>query len=98
MTDAGLRLLRPSRLTLAYALLGLFALPGVLAFFFVKAVMPNWLLHPEHVTWLISACRLLIQIVAGSAVLVPALLIYLRLVDRFLNESELAYLRNRLNE
>jgi hypothetical protein len=90
--------LRKSRLALAYLLFFFFALPGIMAFFYVQNVLPGWLVHPKQLIWPMFILRILSQVAAGSAVLFPLLLLYFRAVSRLLGDRELRHLLQKFSE
>ena len=90
--------IRKARLAAAYLALGLFGLPGILVFFFVKDILPPELTHPSSFVGLAFVGRLLIQLTVSVAVLLPSFFAYFRLMSRFLSEDELARFRKGLDE
>ncbi len=90
--------LRKGRLALAYFLLTLGCFPGMLTFFFVKAVLPEWLLHPSRLVWLVFVGRLLVQFAASAIVLLMFLLPVLSLIRRFLSKPEQKHFQLKIDE
>jgi uncharacterized membrane protein (GlpM family) len=89
---------RKLRLAAAYGMFTLGCVPGVLAFFFVKDILPEVLMRPSRLTWVVFAIRLLIQVAVSAIALLVVLLPTFALIRRLLNEAEYRHFQLKIDE